>query len=71
VNVRYSFMSTDDLYHILQTEFTDLILLHHTDNQWCLHTDYADRGFRGATPRDCCLEALRHFLAVRESARYN
>ena len=71
MDVRYSFMTTDDLYHILQSEFTDLILLHFSQGKWCLHTDYKDHGFRGDTPREACLFALLHFIAVRESARLN
>jgi len=71
VDVRYNFMATDELFHILQSEFSDLILLHFTSGKWCLHTDYAEHGFRGDTPRQCCLFALLHFIAVRESAKFN
>ena len=71
MDVRYNFMATDELFHVLQSEFSDLILLHFTSGKWCLHTDYAEHGFRGDTPRECCLFALLHFIAVRESAKFN
>ncbi len=71
MDVRYSFLTTDDLYQILQSEFSDLILLHFTQGKWCLHTDFKEHGFRGDTPRECCLQALLHFIAVREAAQFN
>lgn len=70
MDVRFSFLTTDDLLGFLQSEFTDLILLHHKDDRWCLHTS-SGPGFQGATPREATLKALAFHLDRRASARLN
>lgn len=71
MDVRYAFLSTDQLFTVLQEEFSEMVLLHPTKGKWCLHTASLSSGFTGGTPRDCVVKALAHFLAVRESARLN
>ena len=71
MEIRHAFMSTDDLFTVLQEEFSEMVLLHHTKGKWCLHTASLSSGFTGNSPRECVLQALSHFIARREAARLN